>query len=50
MSAKVTPRGPETSALPRRQLLSVQTAAAIEAGMHSGRWPRELPGQHELCR
>ena len=50
MSAKVTPRGPEASALPRRQLLSVQTAAAIEAGMHSGRWPRELPGQHELCR
>ncbi|MBM3842990.1 MAG: GntR family transcriptional regulator [Verrucomicrobia bacterium] len=42
--------GPEASALPRRQLLSVQTAAVIEAGIRSGRWTRELPGQHELCR
>lgn len=44
------PSGTEASVLPRRQLLSVQTAAVIEAGIRSGRWPRELPGQHQLCR
>lgn len=36
--------------LPRRSLLSEQTAAVIEAGLRSGRWRGELPGQFELCR
>lgn len=37
-------------ALPRRSLLSDQTAAVIEAGLRKGRWRTTLPGQHELCR
>ncbi|MFM7750162.1 MAG: GntR family transcriptional regulator, partial [Opitutaceae bacterium] len=37
-------------ALPRRSLLSDQTAGIIEAGLREGRWRVKLPGQHELCR
>lgn len=36
--------------LPRRTLLSAQTADVIEAGIRGRRWSAELPGQHELCR
>ena len=36
--------------LPRRTLLSAQTADVIEAGVRERRWSAELPGQHELCR
>lgn len=43
-----TRRGP--TPLPRRSLLSEQTAVVIEAGLRSGRWRGELPGQFELCR
>lgn len=39
-----------TPLLPRRALLSAQTAAFIEAGLRAGRWRGELPGQQELCR
>lgn len=43
------PRG-GTTPLPRRSLLSEQTAAVIQEGLRSGRWGSELPGQFELCR
>lgn len=36
--------------LPKRQLLSDQTANYLRQGLYSGRWVRELPSEAELCR